>query len=186
VIPGGTVTAHAELAQRLRGAGALAVTKLDHVEGLVGEAFAGRQPGADHKILVVTDRAMARADLPTGLEDVRAVAVMARKAALCGPVLVEDFLPQLLLAGSRDIADRLESRVFAPLAEYQADELAATLKTLVANNFDRAATAAALPAHRNTVLYRVNRIEKITGLDLSRSRDLAMIWLATTWRDLSR
>jgi hypothetical protein len=185
VMHGSSITAHAGLAQRLREAGALAATKLDHVEGLVSDTFTWSRYAEDPKLLVVADRSLARADLPAGFEDVRAVAAMARQAALSGSLLVEDYLPQLLLARSPRIAERLEQRVYAPLAGHNADELTATLKTLAATNFDRAATAAALPVHRNTVLYRVNRIQKITGLDFGDHRDLTMIWLATMWRDMA-
>lgn len=183
VVHGGSVAAHAGLARRLRAAGALAVTKLDHVEGVVSDAFDWTRYADEPKMLVVTDHALPRADLATGLGDVRAAAAMARQAALSGSISVEEYLPQLLLACSPRLADRLASRVYAALDEHNADDLTTTLKLLVSTNFDRAATAAALPVHRNTVLYRVNRIQKITGLDFGDRRDLALIWLATTWRN---
>lgn len=171
--------AYAELAQRLREAGALAVTKEDRIEGLTQENFDWDVFLHDPRLLVSVDNLTARPHLRVAFEDLRTVAVAAREADGSGMVTVEEFLPQLLLSRAPRIADRVVERVFAPLADHEGEELAATIRTLVANNFDRAATAAALPAHRNTVLYRIKRVEKITGLDFSNPRDLTVIWLAS-------
>ncbi|MGW7544514.1 helix-turn-helix domain-containing protein [Streptomyces sp. NPDC054770] len=53
-------------------------------------------------------------------------------------------------------------------AEDPSGTLSQTLTCLAAHGFNRTAAAAALPAHRNTLLYRINRIEKLSGLDLDR------------------
>ena len=53
-----------------------------------------------------------------------------------------------------------------------------TLRTLVSCGFDRAATSAQLHVHRNTLSYRLGRIEEITGLDLDSPRDAATVYLA--------
>jgi DNA-binding PucR family transcriptional regulator len=43
---------------------------------------------------------------------------------------------------------------------------------------DRGATSAALHVHRNTLAYRLRRIQEIAGLDLDDPRDLARVYLA--------
>jgi DNA-binding PucR family transcriptional regulator len=48
------------------------------------------------------------------------------------------------------------------------------------------ATAAALVIHRNTLLYRITRIEKLTGLDLRDHRDQERVGLASMWVQMSR
>jgi hypothetical protein len=50
-------------------------------------------------------------------------------------------------------------------------ELVRTLATYVACGANMNATAAALPAHRHTVAYRLRRLATITGLDATRPRD---------------
>jgi DNA-binding PucR family transcriptional regulator len=59
------------------------------------------------------------------------------------------------------------------------------LRSLAAKAFDRTATAAALPVHRNTLLYRIGRIEEATGLDLQQYDDRELIRLAVMWMDIS-
>ena len=50
-------------------------------------------------------------------------------------------------------------------------ELALTLETYLRAGSSVAATAARLYLHRNTVHYRLRRIEQLTGLDLARMED---------------
>ena len=61
--------------------------------------------------------------------------------------------------------------------------LAQTLACLAANGFDRAAAAASLPVHRNTLLYRINRIEKLSGLDLDLHAHRELVRLAAIWKN---
>ncbi|TFV34496.1 hypothetical protein E4K10_42130 [Streptomyces sp. T1317-0309] len=69
-------------------------------------------------------------------------------------------MPELLLADSPEASDRIVRRVFGPLERAEAVDLAHTLRCLAAHDFDNTTTAAELPVHRNTLLYRVARIEK--------------------------
>ncbi len=52
------------------------------------------------------------------------------------------------------------------------------------NSFDRGATATALIVHRNTVLYRIQRIQKLTGLDLQDPLDQNLVCLAILWNQI--
>jgi sugar diacid utilization regulator len=37
--------------------------------------------------------------------------------------------------------------------------------------------------HRNTLLYRLNRIEKLTGLNLKEQQDRSLVLLAVMWEN---
>jgi DNA-binding PucR family transcriptional regulator len=59
-----------------------------------------------------------------------------------------------------------------------------TLRCLAAHGFDRGATATELIVHRNTVLYRIQRIQKLTGLDLQSPIDQNLVYLAILWNQI--
>jgi DNA-binding PucR family transcriptional regulator len=67
--------------------------------------------------------------------------------------------------------------VFDQLTAYD-PELRRTLEALIEHDFDRGATAAALPVHRNTLTNRLRRIRAITGLDVDAPDGRALVWLA--------
>jgi purine catabolism regulator len=69
----------------------------------------------------------------------------------------------------------------AALADYdrkQGAELLKTLEAFFANLSNLARTADALHVHRNTLLYRIERIEAISGLKLENAEDRLALWLA--------
>lgn len=69
----------------------------------------------------------------------------------------------------------------APLVDYDQKQGGELLKTLVAyfNNLGNLrATSEALHVHRNTLLYRLERIEQISGLDLNDAEEHFALWLA--------
>ncbi|HWQ14770.1 MAG TPA: helix-turn-helix domain-containing protein, partial [Roseiflexaceae bacterium] len=69
----------------------------------------------------------------------------------------------------------------AALADYDRDQGSELLKTLEAffdNLGNLARTAEALHVHRNTLLYRLERVEQISGLNLEESEDRLALWLA--------
>ena len=76
-------------------------------------------------------------------------------------------------------------RVFGPLEQAGATDLADTLRCLAASGFDNSEAAAALVVHRNTLLYRIARIEKLTRLSLKEQRDRTLVLLAVTWQDIA-
>jgi DNA-binding PucR family transcriptional regulator len=53
-----------------------------------------------------------------------------------------------------------------------------------ANSFDCGATTAELIVHRNTMRYRVQRIQKLTGLDLQNPLDQNLVCLAILWNQI--
>jgi PucR family transcriptional regulator, purine catabolism regulatory protein len=69
----------------------------------------------------------------------------------------------------------------AALADYDRDQSSELLKTLEAffdNLGNLAQTANALHVHRNTLLYRLERVEQISGLNLEDPEDRLALWLA--------
>ncbi|MFF7472773.1 helix-turn-helix domain-containing protein [Streptomyces sp. NPDC008092] len=180
-----TPAERAELAARLRTAGALAFVEDARVTGLTGPAFDWSPFLADRRLLLARDPATGRTGLRTAVDNLRLLIAVASRSHLRGQVRAEDFLPQLLLARSPELADAVTRRVFGPLAGGDHAELTATLACLAENQFDSASTTAALHLHRNTLLYRIKQIEKLTGLDLQKHGDRALVWLAVVWAQVS-
>jgi DNA-binding PucR family transcriptional regulator len=94
-----------------------------------------------------------------------------------GQVEVHDHLAELLLRRSPRLAANLRSRVYDQLAAH-GPELTDTLDALIEHDFDRGATAASLPVHRNTLTNRLNRIQAVTGLDVDSADGRGLVWLA--------
>ena len=103
-----------------------------------------------------------------------------RRAGLLGRLEASEHLLEILLGCARRPAARLRSRILQPLAGDEHGELAHTLRALIACRLDRTATSAELHIHRNTLAYRLKRIEEVTGLDLGSPRDLACVYVALT------
>jgi hypothetical protein len=169
---------YATLAARLRQRGLpLTVTDGTRVGGLsehpLGLADVAEGPDA---LLVVADPT-AWADLARVRNDVVLLAEHGRRTGRRGRLRIEDHPMEILLHRLPDTAGRLRTRVLEPLAA-QREELLRTLEVFVRHDYDRAATTSALHVHRNTLAYRLRRIEEVTGLDLSSARDLALVYLA--------
>ena len=59
-----------------------------------------------------------------------------------------------------------------------------TLRSLILR-YKGLAAAAVLVVHRNTLLNRIARIEKLTRLSLKEQRDRTLVLLAVTWQDIA-
>jgi hypothetical protein len=68
----------------------------------------------------------------------------------------------------------------------QAAEQRRTLATYLVNDCNMNATAAAMPAHRHTVAYRLERIHALTGLDPLRAEDREQLGVALKARAVAR
>ncbi|HEU4656381.1 MAG TPA: helix-turn-helix domain-containing protein [Capillimicrobium sp.] len=178
-VDGASPREHAALAARLRVRRvAAAVTEGDRVFGLAAAAPTDRQIGAGEAAVLALGSATALAELADARRDVEHLVEIARAAGRRGVVRTDEHLLELLLARSPALARCLREQVLDPLEGPGAADLLRTLETLVACHFDRAATSRALHVHRNTLAYRIGRIEELTGLDLSRPRDTAAAYLA--------
>jgi hypothetical protein len=180
-----SVADHADLAARLRTAGALAFTEGIRVTGLISPEFGWTAFLADPRLLLAQDPATPRARLGAAAENLRALTAIAARSGCRGRVSADDFLPELLVAETPEVADRIVRRVFARLERADPMDLAVTLRCLAAHGFDTAATAAALQLQVNTLLYRISRIEKLTRLSLKEHRDRTLVLLAVTWETIS-
>lgn len=95
-------------------------------------------------------------------------------------VAVNDRLPEVLLAGSPDVASVLVEESVGPLLAqpaHQAGVLLDTLRALLENNTSPTHAAEALFCHRNTVIYRLKQIEQLTGRSLQVPRDRLLLVL---------
>lgn len=108
----------------------------------------------------------------------------ARQAARSGPGVHRAAPLSIagLLMGNLDLPLReLGHAVLAPLSQYDTThraELVTTLRAYLTNDCAPAATAAALTLHRNSLRYRLQLIEQLTGRDLTRLTDRTELWLA--------
>jgi hypothetical protein len=102
---------------------------------------------------------------------------------LAGPGLavLDERLPEALLADSPELAPRLVRGALGGLLELPpADQetLLTTLEQLLACGGSPTHAASALFCHRNTVIYRLRRIEAATGRSISDPRDRLLLTLA--------
>ncbi|MFI6663514.1 PucR family transcriptional regulator [Streptomyces sp. NPDC050481] len=178
-------TERAELAGRLRTAGALAFVEDVRITGLTDPAFDWSAILTDQRLLLAQDLPTGRTGLQTAVDNLRLLVGVASRSHQRGSVRVEDFMPQLLLANSPELANTMTRRVFGPLTGGDNGELTTTLACLAENQFDSASTTAALHMHRNTLRYRIKQIEKLTGLDLQSHGDRTLVWLSVIWAQIS-
>lgn len=178
-IPDASPRRHAALAARLRGDGRLAVSEGDRVFGLALAAPVPDDLGEGPQALLALGDETPRAALATVREELQLLVDHGRRARLAGVLTPASHALELLLARSPRIATALCRRIFDPLLRAgESADLVHTLRTLVDCGFDRARTSRALHVHRNTLGYRVNRIEQLAGIDLDRPRDVAYVYLA--------
>lgn len=75
----------------------------------------------------------------------------------------------------------LVQRLLGPVFEYERGrqpDLILTLKTYLDMQRSWQKTAAALFAHRQTIIYRIRKISELTGLDMGETSTLAQLWFA--------
>ncbi|MGW8530281.1 PucR family transcriptional regulator [Nocardiopsis sp. NPDC055824] len=117
--------------------------------------------------------------------DRAAASLLPRARAAGGPLLWEEDTDPFEALLDPLGADALARGVLGPLAEDTAPAglLRATLRAWLTRhgNWDRA--AADLGAHRNSVRYRIGRIERDLGVDLADAEQRMRLWFALTrWR----
>ena len=168
---------HAQLSAGLRRRRALAASEGRRVIGLAGSRALFEGLELDRRAILARGPAAIGGERGRALDELRDAVDVASDRGDCGEITVEDYLAEVLLRRSPRVADQISARIYGPLGA----ELAHTLNVLVAHDFDRAPTAAALPVHRNTLRDRINRISEVTGVDLDSARGRSLAWLA--WLD---
>lgn len=91
--------------------------------------------------------------------------------------------------GLRDVEDAraLVEQWLGPLLAHDAQhhtDLVATLSSFLTNGRSWQRTASDLNVHRQTVLYRIRRVEELTNSSVSQTAHLAQLWLALEARSL--
>lgn len=179
VLPGRPAHRHAALAARLRRGGwRLAVTQSECVVGVTWKPLELSDLGEGSEVLLVLGEPTPRRDLLAAREELTILVGHARSVGMLGLVRAEEHLLELIVGRSPTLARRLSSRILEPLRASERPELLQTLQSLLAHGMDRTAASAVLHVHRNTLAYRLRRIEELTGLDLDNPRDLACVYVA--------
>lgn len=104
-------------------------------------------------------------------------------------VSVTERLPEVLLAGSPLVTPLLLTETLGPLLaqpEAQATTLVQTLAALLRHDGSPTHAAEELFCHRNTVIYRMKQIERLTGRSLTDPRDKMLLGLALMARGHDR
>lgn len=106
----------------------------------------------------------------------------ARAEDFIGAVVVygEDALGRWLIPDQAVVSEMIE-QVLGELLAYDAangPSLLDTLRLWLDSGRRIHETAKLLHVHDNTVAYRLKRVESLTGRDLSRTSDIAEVWLA--------
>ncbi len=177
VAPAWSVQRHLALAARLRARHLLAASEGRRVTGLANRKVPWRELGLDPRAAIAQGSRTRPAELLEAFEELRVVVEVAVRDGRAGEIEPDDHVAELLLRRSPRLATRLRSRVYDQLAARD-PELTRTLDALIEHDFDRGATATALPVHRNTLTNRLNRIRAVTGLDVDSSDGRGLLWLA--------
>lgn len=107
---------------------------------------------------------------------------LAHASARC-PLVAYDSVQaeQPWLPGSLEQAARVHRSVLGALADYdqqQGTQLQETLRVFLEQNRSWQKAAQHLNVHKQTLVYRVRRIEEITGRSLDSTEDVAVLWIA--------
>lgn len=118
--------------------------------------------------------------LPEALREARLALVHAgTERAVMAYAQIADKVPWL--PHSLDEAAQTFRRVLGPLADYEQEHgtpLLASLKVFLEHNRSWLSAAKQLHVHKTTLIYRIRRIESMTGRSLDRTEDVAILWMA--------
>lgn len=175
--------------ERMEDSGVLSHWRLHtgHVVGLAHLA-PGQAPRAREVVARVTRGRVGTAMSREGVAGVRSAHQAALTAATSMPrgadqvADIVERLPEAVLARSPEITRLLVEETIGPLLQVSGVTRKVLLETLVAvmrNGGSATQAAEELVCHRNTVIYRVKRIEELTGRSLDSPRDRLLLALAS-------
>ncbi|MFJ9054735.1 helix-turn-helix domain-containing protein [Streptomyces sp. NBC_00111] len=146
--------------------------------GAVLGFIAPRAPEAVACHLVAAGPPLPLDQLATGFDDAVLALETARRFAMSGVVRLSDLGPRPLVLSDARIAEGLATRHLAALdaAGRSSGEIEETARAYLDCDQDVREVARRLAVHPNTVRYRVNRFQQLTGLDLRRTEDLVTSW----------
>ncbi len=117
---------------------------------------------------------------PNGLRQAR-LAYLAAAPSPHSLVRYEDVPIAVLLATAPDAAASVANRILGPvlaLPESECDNILSTLRVWFAEDGATSVAAEKMHVHRNTVRYRLRRLEELTGRSLGQPTGLAELYLA--------
>lgn len=85
------------------------------------------------------------------------------------------FLPRNI-----DESRAIVHQILGPMLEYDAEHgtpLMTSLRTYLSHDRSLKATSEVLHVHKQTVVYRMRRVEELTGRRMGRMEDIANLWL---------
>jgi len=151
---------------------------------LAADLPAGTAQGMSALTLAIGKEAANVAAWPRSLREAEQALVLGRQLLDSNRVLdfgdLGVFRLLVLLRESPELWEFYRATL-ASLADYdhrQGAELLKTLEAFFTNLGNLARTAEALHVHRNTLLYRLDRIGEISGLNLDDSEDRLALWIA--------
>jgi DNA-binding PucR family transcriptional regulator len=168
---------YASYASRLRAAHMIAAYEHKRVVGLSHEAFPWDRLQPDAKAIISEQDVSIHGDLRRTFDELKTVVEIAMNRGHTGVVCLDRYVPELLLRRSPRVADHVHARIYGSLQDCHPHFVRA-LDLLIENDFDQAATASALPVHRNTLRNWIVRISEITGVDLDHVEGRGLAWLA--------
>jgi purine catabolism regulator len=129
----------------------------------------------------VSARLSALSRVPEAMLEARWALQQAREAGKGRVRYGEEGLDAASLPSSIEGARSLVERVLGPLLAYDASHerrLFASLRSFLEHDRSWSETARALGIHRQTLVYRLRKVEALTGLRVDRTADLVTLWLA--------
>lgn len=86
---------------------------------------------------------------------------------------------RLITSIDQGLKDKITDRIFSSkFTEFLNSEVELTIEEMFKNNLNLTDTSARLYIHRNTLLYRIDKIHKLTGFDLRKFEDSMIFKLA--------
>ena len=118
--------------------------------------------------------------LPESYEEAREALETAERSPHTGKVFQykEQFLERLLAEVPPEEQKRIRSRYFSPeIRKLLNEEMMETLQVFFRNDLNISTASRQLFIHRNTLLYRLEKIRKLTGLDLRKFTDASTFYI---------
>ncbi|MGW5643514.1 PucR family transcriptional regulator [Saccharopolyspora sp. NPDC003752] len=165
----------------------------EHLDGVAAELSAAELPGRNRLLAGVSEPTASVSDLGSALEIARRRLRSARgHGPGRAPVVVSgskvDSHAVLLSALPARLRRSFRHHMLTPLADYDAvhgSDLIGTLTSFLESCGSWQRSAEELHVHVNTLRYRIQRIEQLTGRSLSSMRDRVDLYLALTCLDVA-